>query len=174
MSTTPTTPADGTGKPTFQVNVVTPYLMFFDAPADMLVVTGTDGEIGILAGHTPMVAALAPGELRLRIDGQWRIAAASDGYIEVGPSLAVVVVNSAEWPEEIDAVRARRALERAQSRLEDPDTSKQEKERSRLAFRRAEVRLKVAGKMADRAKGDFRAAALPADPPAPADHSTEK
>ena len=120
--------------------------MFFEGPVEMIVLTGKDGEIGILPGHAPMVAALIPGEARLKIDGQWKPAVLTNGYAEIGPELTIVVVNAAEWPEQIDVRRAERALTRAEARLHDPSVSSQEKTRSRHGAERAKARLKVFNK----------------------------
>jgi F-type H+-transporting ATPase subunit epsilon len=131
---------------TLQVKIVTPYEMFFDGLAEMVVFTCKDGEIGILPGHSPLIAALTPGEIRLKMNGQWRIAAATNGYAEVGSSLTIIVVNAAEWPEQIDVARAQKALSRADARLHDPLVSIAEKNHSRHGIARAKARLKVAGK----------------------------
>ena len=129
---------------TFHVDVVTPYEQFFDGEVEMAIVTGTDGEIGVLAGHTPVVVALAPGEIRLLVGGEWRIAAASNGYAEVDRTRMTIVTTSAEWPENIDAGRAQRALDRATERIADKKTTPEEVERSKVGVRRAKARLHVA------------------------------
>jgi F-type H+-transporting ATPase subunit epsilon len=133
---------------TLQVKIVTPYEMFFEGLAEMVVFTCKDGEIGVMPGHSPLIAALTPGEIRLKINGQWRVAAATNGFAEVGPVLAIIVVNAAEWPEQIDIARARKALSRAEARFHDPLVSLQEKNHSRHGIARAKARLKVAAKAA--------------------------
>jgi F-type H+-transporting ATPase subunit epsilon len=128
----------------FHLEVVTPYELFYDGEAEMVVVSGVDGEFGVMAGHTPCVVALAPGEIRILLEGEWRTAAASNGYAEVDRDHTTIVTTSAEWAEDIDAGRAQRALERAQARIADPATTQQEVERSRIGTRRAKARLHVA------------------------------
>jgi F-type H+-transporting ATPase subunit epsilon len=128
------------------IEIVTPYEMFYEGPADMVVVTSKDGEIGVLPGHTPLIAALTPGEVRLRISGEWRVLAASNGYAEIGPELTVIVVNAAEWPDQIDVERAQKALARAEARLADPQLSALEKTHAKHSIVRAKARLKVASK----------------------------
>ncbi len=130
--------------PPFQVHIVTPYELFFDGDAEMLIVTGTDGEFGIMAGHTPSVVALAPGESRLLVDGQWRVSATSNGYAEIDRDHVTLVTTSAEWPESIDVARAQRALDRATERIHDPATAPEEVERSKVGVKRAQARLHVA------------------------------
>ena len=125
------------------VEIVTPYGMFFEGPAEMVIITSKDGQIGIMAGHTPMIAALTPGEIRIKVDGTWRSLAATNGYAEIGAELVIIVVNAAEWPEQIDLKRARDALERADQRLRDPATNRQEQTHARHGVERAKARIKV-------------------------------
>jgi F-type H+-transporting ATPase subunit epsilon len=131
---------------TLHVEIVTPYELFFDGPVEMVIVTGKDGEIGVMPGHTPLIVALVPGELRLKINQQWRVAAATNGYAEISPEQTTIVVNAAEWPEQIDVQRAERALERAENRVKDPNLSSLEKTHARHSASRAKARLKVAKK----------------------------
>jgi F-type H+-transporting ATPase subunit epsilon len=128
------------------IEIVTPYEMFYEGPAEMVVITSKDGEIGVLPGHTPLIAALTPGEVRLKINGQWRVAAATNGYAEIGPEVTVIVVNAAEWPEQIDVERAKKALARAEARLADPQLSATEKTHAKHGIGRAKARLKIASK----------------------------
>lgn len=131
---------------TLHVEIVTPYEMFFEGMVEMIIVTGKDGEIGILPGHSPLIAALVPGEVRIKVNGQWKVASLTNGYAEIGPTLSIIVVSAAEWPEQINLARAEKALARAEARLEDPATTAQERTRSRHGAERARARIKVAAK----------------------------
>jgi F-type H+-transporting ATPase subunit epsilon len=99
-----------------------------------------------LPGHTPLIAALTPGEVRLKIDQNWRVAATTNGYAEIGPEQTTIIVSAAEWPEKIDVQRAVKALARAEARLKDPNLSSQEKTHARHGAARAKSRLKIAKK----------------------------
>ncbi len=134
---------------TLHVEIVTPYEMFFEGPVEMVVITSKDGEIGIMPGHTPLIAALKPGEIRLKIDQQWKVAVATNGYAEIGSELTIIVVNAAEWPHQIDVRRAEKALSRAEARIGDPNLSLQEKTHARHGIARAKARIKVANKYKD-------------------------
>lgn len=125
------------------VEIVTPYGMFFEGPVEMVVLTAKDGEIGIMADHTPMIAALTPGEVRLKINDQWKSLSATNGYAEIGAQQVIIVVNAAEWPEQINIRRAEAALKRGEQRYHDPDLSEQEKKHARHAIERARARIKV-------------------------------
>ncbi|MEG0741004.1 MAG: ATP synthase F1 subunit epsilon [Clostridia bacterium] len=103
---------------TFQLRILTPEHALFTGEVEMLNVKATDGEVCILAEHAPAVYALAEGEVTLRdANGQTRWAAASDGYLTVTQDNAVMMLQSAEWPEDIDRVRAERAARRAREAL---------------------------------------------------------
>jgi F-type H+-transporting ATPase subunit epsilon len=131
---------------TLHVEIVTPYEMFYEGPVDMVIVTSKDGEIGILPGHIPLIAALTSGEVRVKTGEQTKVALTTSGYAEIGPELVIIIVNAAEWPDQIDVQRAQMALERASAKLADPSLSALGKKHARHGAERAKARLKVAGK----------------------------
>jgi len=128
--------------PEFHLEVYTPERLFFDDEVEMVIVESSDGEVGILKGHIPMVAAISIGELRILTDGEWKIAAINEGFMEVRPDATVILVRSVEWPEEIDAHRAEEAKERAEERLRQK-RSMTEYHQSKAALARAMARLRV-------------------------------
>lgn len=131
------------------VEIVTPYELFYENDIQQLVLPAVDGEIGIWPGHTPVIIALHPGELRMVKNNHKSYVAVSDGYAHIDMDNAIVVVGSAEWPEQIDEERVQKALDRALQRISDPATSKQEIARSKRGLLRAKTRLKVATKKSD-------------------------
>ena len=128
------------------IQIVTPYELFYKGEIDELIVPATDGEIGILSGHTPLIIALNPGELRIKKNDETMYISVSSGYAQVEFDQAIVVVSAAEWPDKIDIKRAQHALERSMQRLKDPSTPAREIERSKRSLMRAKARLKVAEK----------------------------
>lgn len=132
-----------------RAEIVTPYEVFFDDLVDMVVISSKEGEIGILPDHAPMMAALTPGEIRLKIGDKTRVAVGTNGYAEVGHNLVIIVVNAAEWAEEIDLPRAERALKRSEERFHDPATEPQERNHARHGMERARARIKAARKHQD-------------------------
>ena len=88
--------------------IVTPYDDFFEGPVNSVSIPTIDGEFGFMAGHTPFVAALEPGACTFRIDDKIRHCMLSEGYCEISANLALIVCNSAEWPENM---RLRRTVE---------------------------------------------------------------
>jgi len=120
----------------FMLEIVTPDRVFYEGEADMIVVKGTGGEMGILKDHEPFVTPLAIGQVRIKDNGQFRNAALSQGYMEVLEEKVVILSDTAEWPEEIDIERAEEAKKRAVERLE--------KKTEGLDILRAEIALKKA------------------------------
>lgn len=133
----------------FKLEILTPYRVFYSGPAVKLIVISSDGELGILAHHEPVVATVCVGSLRIQTDAQWRIASVSDGFLEIVGNCVTVLVGSAEWPEEIDVARAERSLKRAHDRLLD-QPSPVEVKRSGNAVQRAKTRLKIATDAGDK------------------------
>uniref|UniRef100_A0A7C1FFR3 ATP synthase epsilon chain n=1 Tax=Caldilinea aerophila TaxID=133453 RepID=A0A7C1FFR3_9CHLR len=138
-----------------QVDVVTPEKMIFSGEVDMVTLPGTNGQMGILRGHAPLLSTLDIGEIVLhRREGNEYIAV-SGGVVEVRPDKVTILADVAESSAEIDEQRAQAALERARKLLaENPPPQKVPEIMASL--RRSTLRLKVARRHAGR-----RAAAVP-------------
>lgn len=131
---------------TFSLKVVAANRTFFYGRAEIVVLPSVDGEIAIMAHHEEMAIAIAAGSMKIRTEsGEEITAAVSDGMANVANNRVSVIVYSAERPEEIDAVRAREAKERAEEQLRQKQ-SVQEYNISSAALARAMARLKEAGK----------------------------
>lgn len=130
---------------TFELRIVSSDRDFFDGKCEMIILPAIDGEHGILPHHEAMVTAIAAGEVRFLVGGQWKRAALGDGFAEVTGSHVIVVADTAEWPEEIDINRAEEALERAEERLRRKQ-ARMEFFHTKAALSRAMARLKVTGK----------------------------
>ena len=123
---------------TFRVKIVAPDRVFYEGEAEMLEMTTTEGDIGVLKGHIPLTAVIAPGVLAIHdtVGGNIRIAALHSGFVEILPDSVTVLAETVEWPEEIDINRANEARIRAERRLQErPDG---------LNIARAELALKKA------------------------------
>lgn len=125
---------------TFQLEIITPERQFYTGPVESLVLPALDGEYGVLPSHEPVVTAVEPGEARFKVDGVWHNAIVTQGFAEITSEYVVVLVATAEKPEEIDEARARRAKERAEERLRQHE-SRREYFRSKAALARANARL---------------------------------
>src|SRR6266699_5255872 len=104
---------------TFDISVVTPEGAAFEGEAEMLIVPGDAGEIGVLARHAPLVAMLKAGSTRVHLgDGEVREFATGPGFFQVLENRAIAVVVDAVAAGEVDTARAQRQLEEAQTELE--------------------------------------------------------
>ena len=98
----------------FQVHILAADRTFYEGPCVSLTIPTSDGEQGVLAHHSPMIAAVQPGTLRWQpLDGEVQLAAVSPGMVKVEKNVVLVLVDSIERPEEIDAVRAQREADQA-------------------------------------------------------------
>lgn len=127
---------------TFNLEIIASDHPFFKGECEMIVFPGLDGEFGILPNHEPMVTCLSAGELRFKVDGKWIVAAVSDGFVEIMPKFVVLIADTIEKPEEIDAKRAEEAKMRAEERLRQKQSIK-EYYHTQAALNRAMSRLKV-------------------------------
>ncbi len=100
-----------------KLTVVTPVHCFFEDYVSSITLPSLDGEIGIMAGHSPLVFALSPGIAHIRIDSELRHFVVSEGYVEVNPKMVLVVCDSAEWPEDLDVQRVVEALVESRDNL---------------------------------------------------------
>jgi F-type H+-transporting ATPase subunit epsilon len=140
--------ADGTRK--FDVSLVTPEGPAFEGEAEMIVVPGAAGDIGVLARHAPLIATLRAGSTRVYIDrnGEMREYATGPGFFQVQLDRAIALVDDAVLASEVDDVRAREQLETAQRELERVEQGESNADRWQLEQRikHAENQLTVAGR----------------------------
>lgn len=128
---------------TFHLSVLAADKVFFEGWVESLVVPITDGEYGILAHHSNMMSAVSTGLLKFRPEGEEeRIASVSDGVVKVEHGKVLVLVNTAERPEEIDAIRAQLEIDHAKEVLLQKK-SIAEYQSSRAQMARAMSRLKA-------------------------------
>src|SRR5579871_4378887 len=134
--------------PLFPVSVVTPEGAAFEGDAEMLIVPGQAGEIGVLARHAPLVAMLKAGSTRVHLDGgEVREFATGPGFFQVLDNRAIALVDDAVARGEIDTARAQRQLEEAQEELAKVESGDSTADRWQLEqrIRHAENQLGVAG-----------------------------
>ena len=100
----------------FSLRIISSTRIFYEGPCRCLIVPAPDGEKAILAHHEEMILALREGEMRMQIEdgGEWSYAVISPGFCQVAHNRVTLLADTVERPEEIDAVRAREALERAE------------------------------------------------------------
>jgi F-type H+-transporting ATPase subunit epsilon len=127
----------------FNFEVHTPYRLFFSGRVTAISLTLADGDIGVYAQHSPFTAPALACILRIKDDkGVWRPAFITEGILEVKDHKTVLMVDAAEWPEEIDHERAAAAKQQAAQSLESA-MLKFEVANAQAKLRRAEYRLKA-------------------------------
>ena len=129
----------------FQAHILAADRSFYEGPCVSLTIPTSDGEQGILAHHSDMIAAVLPGTLRYQTpEGPVRLAAVSSGLVKIEKNEVLVLVDSVERPEEIDAARARREADEAREAMLQKK-SRQEYQLAQATLARAMNRLRVKG-----------------------------
>ncbi|MDL2281234.1 F0F1 ATP synthase subunit epsilon [Selenomonadales bacterium OttesenSCG-928-I06] len=126
-----------------RLDIVTPESMVYSEDVNMVIVRATDGDLGILPGHAPLIAGLDIWPLRILTDEGESHMAISGGFIEVTPKKIIILAESAEKPSDIDLDRAMQARDRAQERLNRADEST-DVVRAEIALKKALNRIEVA------------------------------
>lgn len=130
---------------TFQAHILAADRTFYEGPCLSMTIPTSDGELGILPHHSAMIAAVQPGTLRFQPQDQpVQLAAISPGMVKVEGNEVLVLVDSVERPEEIDAVRAQREADQAREALLQRK-SRQEHQIAQATLARALNRLRVKG-----------------------------
>ena len=132
-----------------EVSLVTPDGSAFEGEAEMLIVPGAAGEIGVLARHAPLVATLKAGSTRVHLGGNEVIEfATGPGFFKVETDRALALVDDAVNVREIDDARAQAQLDAAQAELEKLDAGEGSGDRWQLEQRivHAENQLRVSGR----------------------------
>jgi F-type H+-transporting ATPase subunit epsilon len=135
----------------FDVSLVTPEGPAFEGEAEMLIVPGAAGEIGVLARHAPLVATLRAGSTRVYSSierDEVQEFATGPGFFKVELDRAIALVDDAVDAKEIDDARAQRQLEEAKAELERVEGGESDADRWQLEqrVRHAENQLRVAGR----------------------------
>jgi F-type H+-transporting ATPase subunit epsilon len=135
--------------PHLALEIVTPDRAILHAEVDEVEIPAEDGYLGILPGHTPLLAALRVGELWYRRGQEKTYLSVAFGFVEVQPDRVTILAQVAERADEIDIVRAEAALRRAEAQLSRPAPDV-DVEVARLAMLKALIRVQVAAKAGKR------------------------
>jgi len=126
------------------LEIVTPERKIYGQQVNMVLAKGIEGELGILPNHIPLVTPLRIAAVTAKVEGQKdHVIAVHGGFMEVRKDKVVILAESAELPEEIDADRAARARERAEARLREAQKEKVDFHRAEQALARAMLRINV-------------------------------
>lgn len=122
---------------TVQCDIVSAQESIFSGEVEMLTATASNGELGVMAGHTPMLTGLAPGPVNIRMeDGKEEVFFVSGGYLEVQPKNISILADTAERAHDMDEAAAERARQEAERELANRSS---EMDYSRAAARLAEA-----------------------------------
>ncbi len=131
---------------TFRFMIVTPDRTLFDGEVQEVIARTTEGDVGILAGHTRYAAILKAGALTVKLEnGDFRKAAVAGGVIKVSDEKTTVMSTAAEWAEEIDPDWAERSRQDALAKIKAAKDEPDRLERAELKLQRALNRLSVSG-----------------------------
>ncbi len=133
---------------TFNLHILASNHTLYEGECESLVFPTTDGMMGIQAGHIDMIAAIVTGEITYLLPGgEEQTAAVSDGMIKVENNDVVILVDSAERPEDIDILKAQQEAEDAKEQLLQKRSS-QEYYQAEATLSRAMNQLRVGRKHA--------------------------
>ena len=148
------------------LEIVTPERRAFDGDVDEVIVPGSEGEMGILPHHAPLISMLGQGVLRLKRGGEEQEFAIFGGFLQVRPDRVVVLAETADLASEIDLERAERARREAAQILEGGFVEPAALASARAALQRALVRIRLAERGArTRPRGEHEALRPAAAPP---------
>ena len=129
---------------TLHLEIVTPERLAYSDDVDMVLVPGSEGELGILPHHTPLVSLLGYGELKIRKDGQEESFAIVGGFLQVRPDKVVVMAETASLASEIDLEKAQEARKEAERALDSGFKEGADLSTARASLQHALLHVRVA------------------------------
>lgn len=133
-----------------RLEIVTPEKVVYTDDVDMVIAPASEGYVGILPHHAPLLTTLGPGEFRVKKGGVEQVLAVFGGFMDVRGDRVIVLTEDAEHAEEIDTKAAEEARRRAHEALQAPMSAADEA-RARASLQRALVRLRVSERRRRRA-----------------------
>ena len=126
------------------LEIVTPEKLAYSDTVDAVTLPGSEGELGVLPHHAPLVAMLGVGELRIRKGGQIETFAIAGGFLQVRPDKVVVMAEMADMASEIDLEKASEARREAEKALEGGFSEPADLATARASLQVALLRQRVA------------------------------
>ena len=127
-----------------QLEIVTPERLAYSDTVDAVVLPGSEGELGVLPHHAPLVSMLGVGELRIRKGGQEESFAIVGGFLQVRPDKVVVMAETADMASEIDLEKAQEARLEAERAIESGYQEGADLAAARAQLQQALLRIRVA------------------------------
>lgn len=126
------------------LEIVTPEKRAYEDDVDVVILPGSEGELGILPHHAPLLSMLGAGELRVRKGGTEESFAIVGGFVQVRPDKVVVMAETADLAAEIDIEKAQQARLEAERALEAGFVEPADMAQARAALQAALLRIRVA------------------------------
>jgi F-type H+-transporting ATPase subunit epsilon len=126
------------------LEIVTPERLAYSDTVDSVQLPGSEGELGVLPHHAPLVSMLGVGELRIRKGGSEESFAIVGGFLQVRPDRVVVMAETADMASEIDLEKAQEARRQAEAALESGFHEGADLSAARAALQQALIRIRVA------------------------------
>jgi len=123
------------------LSIVTPEKLVVNDEVDQVNVPGSEGDLGILYDHSPIITNLRPGPLSYEKDNETTSLVVSGGYLEVTNNRVIILAETAEFLHEVDQARAEAAKAKAEAILSQPDLSEEEFKKAQKKLFRAIARL---------------------------------
>ena len=131
----------------FKLSIVTPEKIFFEDEVNSLIVPGSEGYLGVLSNHAPLITALKSGEIDIKDkDNNPLVLAVTGGFLEVSNNQASLLCDAAEFVDDIDIDRAKKAYENAKARIAEKDANPEADiilDVERAAMERAANRIRI-------------------------------
>ncbi|MGZ6338763.1 MAG: F0F1 ATP synthase subunit epsilon [Candidatus Limnocylindrales bacterium] len=126
------------------LEIVTPERLAYRGEVDEVVLPGSEGQLGVLPHHAPLISMLGLGELRIKRGGQEESFAIVGGFLQVRPDKVVVLAETADLAADIDLERAERARREAERVIEAGFVESADLAQARAALQHALLRIRVA------------------------------
>ncbi|MCQ2533411.1 MAG: F0F1 ATP synthase subunit epsilon [Clostridia bacterium] len=133
-----------------KLSIVTPYGKFYDGEVDSAVIPVEDGDLGIMAGHSPVIVGLVPGIGHYIVSGETKYFVIAEGYAQVEKNSILIICDSAERPEDIVAYRTVDSYLYFSDLLKSIPNSKE----LEAGIKRSLVRMKAIERFADQERKD--------------------
>lgn len=126
----------------FELKIISPDAVFYEGEGTFLEFTSVEGEMGVYKNHIPLTTILEPCVMKIHSGNEVKKAAILGGFLEILQDKITVLAEDAQWPEEIDVERAKKAKERAEERLNRKEENT-DLVRAEAALKRAVARINV-------------------------------
>lgn len=126
---------------TLRLEIVTPEAKVYSDDVDMVVIPGSEGEMGILPEHVPLLTSIKPGELKVLKDNKETFLAVGEGFVEVTQQRVIVLTDMALEDTQIDEAEAQAAFDRAQEALRNQRLSDEEHATVQVAIEKSIAQL---------------------------------